>query len=247
MEVLGRPVSERFEALYKDAENVLGRPIEATVLPHLQRGGLGGNSELLTDRLLVSVSDGLSDEVFEVALAHEILHGVLFVEGAPRLGVPVRLAAQQDDLRSIARELGSTVHDLAVDQRVKALGFPVERLHELTVAHLEQQFAATQDRAPEPFTVRDHGGRSLLVQLLLQATPTTRPRIHRMYAAKRKHMLAWAPPVVKRIRRIGVDTPDEIAECLLALLRSLRLEHMLVIIHPISCQPWQLRAGALRR
>jgi hypothetical protein len=225
VQVLNWNFGPRWDAFYLDALRRLRRPIHFEPLKaDALAVEVAGSSQLTDSEHHVHIAESLAVEDAEIVAAHEVMHGVLTVEGYPKMAHHTNAnASVERELQSLSFQVLSVVVDPRIDSELETLGFNARRRHDAQVATHLGPTALGNPRFAIPTAGSFDRIRLMcaLVLLILQSDELTPTRIEAAYRAKAARWF-WkeAVALAERIRRIGWDTP----ECAAAAIRVLRDE-----------------------
>ena len=228
MGVLGKQFSPVFDTYYEEAVGVLKRPIKFMPITGQVAVSHEGYANLTDGELVVELNVDQPDDICELIVAHEIGHGLLIVEGFPRLAFGARTNPnEQQHLTALSNVVSSALSDCLIDERLVQRGFPMERRLVQQLDATEASFTGPTDQVWPRRSVNDQLQRAVLALFLLESTSKTAPRIYKIYGRYRPRMLDDMLSVVKKIRRVGWRTPEKMEHSLRILRDALGLKGVL--------------------
>jgi hypothetical protein len=233
MKVLGWTFGQCFDSFYEMASRRLGRPIKFEPLDSsVLSVDVAGASELLDAEHRVRIAESLGVEAAEAVAAHEVMHGVLIVEGYPKMAHHARANPEEErQLQSLSFQVMSVVVDPRIDTELQSLGFNTSKRHETQVRTHIGPTAVGNPR----FAIPPRGSNEwmkltcALLLLILESNDSTFTRLKAAYQKKAPSFWKEAVALANDLRKIGWATPEQAAAGIRFLRDELGLSGVLLV------------------
>lgn len=223
MKILGKTVSNKFQAFYKDIVPRISVPIIFERGPYRAMG----DYQLQNGIARIRLDTNLIRPHFEETAAHELLHALQDSELWPITARSANLPDNSPEAKA-GSELGALVRDLSVLETCQTLSFDVDYSNNTRYRNIKRNLE--RSAIPVYGSPRFHIWILHYCYLAMTQRPNRWARLRELHLKRASSIAAKGEELIAIIKKNGWSNPDQALTSMIAIRDSLGLTHNQVTI-----------------